>query len=148
MANKSFRTVLILLTLFSLLYSATYYVSSSGDDTNAGTAQDASWKNCPGMPGWSGSATLQAGDTVFFNNADTWEVSSGLAVLQVTGGVFYDGTTWGTGSRAIFRAKTDLNRSVIAMLKDDPTIPTVVKGFEADAGGTITTAWTGVRSRH
>ncbi len=139
MANKFSGTILILLTLLTLLYSATYYVSSSGDDTNAGTDQDAPWQNCPGMPGWSGSATLQAGDTVFFNNTDTWEVSSGSAVLQVTGGVFYDGITWGSGSRAIFRAKADLNRSVITMLKDHDKIHTVVKGFEVDAGGTVTT---------
>ncbi len=139
MGSRLSEILLMVLFIYAGSHAATYYVSSSGDDTNAGTAPDASWQNCPGMPGWSGSATLQAGDTVFFNNVDTWEVSSGLAVLQVTGGVFYDGTTWGTGSRAIFRAKADLNRSVIAMLKDDATIPTVVKGFEADAGGTITT---------
>jgi hypothetical protein len=91
------------------------------------------------MTGWSGSAALVAGDTVYFNSAETWEESAGPAVLQVTGGVVYDGATWGTGTRAIFRAKADLNRSVIAMLKDHPSIPTVVRGFEVDAGGTITT---------
>ncbi len=130
--------IIILLAFSFNAKAATYYVSNAGDDTNTGTAPDAPWKFCPGMESWSGSAALQAGDTVFFNSADAWEISNGLAVLQVTGGVFYDGATWGAGSRAIFRAKADLNRSVIAMLKDHATIPTVVKGFEADAGGTIT----------
>lgn len=135
---NAFFTIILLVFSF-IAKAATYYVSNAGDDTNAGTTTDAPWQNCPGMENWTGSATLATGDTVCFNSGDTWEVSGGAAVLQVTGGVFYDGTTWGTGTRAVFHAKTDLTRSVIAILKDHVTIPTVVRGFEADAGGTITT---------
>lgn len=137
--NKHYQIIGIMLLLTVVTHATIYYVASSGDDTNNGTTTGTPWNNCPGMQDWSGSESLQPGDTVYFNNTDTWEASEGLAVLQVTGGVHYDGTTWGTGIRAIFRTTADLNRSVIAMLKDHATIPTVVKGFEVDAGGTITT---------
>lgn len=116
-----------------------YYVSMTGNDENTGTSKDAPWQHCPGMHGWSGSGIVKAGDTVFFNNADTWEVASGDVVLQVIGGVFYDGKAWGAGKKAHFKATGDLNRSVISFMHDHPSIPTVVRGFDADAGGHITT---------
>ena len=132
--------LIIFITLLSINSNGTiYYVSTTGDDNDTGISPDTPWQNCPGMQGWTGSATLAAGDTVYFNSEDTWEVSGGAAVLQVIGGVYYDGTTWGNGTRAVFRTSADLTRSVIAILKDHETIPTVVRGFEADAGGTITT---------
>lgn len=135
-----FHLFLIFIILFySNLPGTIYYVSVSGNDDNNGTSQDKPWQNCPEMQGWSGNGSLFAGDTVYFNSGDTWEVSGGVAVLQVTGGVLYDGKTWGTGTRAILCTKGNLTRSVIAILKDHPTIPTVVRGFEVDAGGTITT---------
>jgi hypothetical protein len=128
--------------LFSFIINAsasTYYVSSDGKDGNSGTSPDSPWKNCPGMPGWSGSVRLIPGDKVYFNSADTWSVSSGDAVLMTTGGVMYDGQSWGTGKKAIFRATEELRRSVVSFLSDDPTYPTVVVGFELDANQTVTT---------
>ena len=136
--EQACKNVLAIFIFFSIVQSATYYISTGGNDSNSGTVPGTPWHHCPGMQGWSGGGSLSAGDTVFFNSGNTWEVTGGTAVLQVTGGVVYDGRTWGSGTRAVFRAKADLSRSVIAILKDHETIPTVVRGFEADAGGTIT----------
>ena len=43
---------------------ATYYVDNGhpqADDSNPGT-EGLPWEHCPGMPGWSGSTELEAGD--------------------------------------------------------------------------------------
>ena len=121
-------------------WAATYYVDNapaSANDTNPGS-QSAPWKRCPGMPGWSGTQTLQPGDTVLFNSNGTWDVPGGDAAIQVTGGVTYDGRTWG-GGRARLRATGDLNRSVINFREDHATQPTVVRGFEVDVNNRVTT---------
>jgi hypothetical protein len=113
---------------------AIYYVSNTGDDSGPGT-EDQPWEHCPGMPAWIGSATLEPGDTVYLDGGGTWETSSGSALLQVVGGVTYDGSTWGSGTRATLRATGTLHRSVINLTEDDPSEPTVIRGFEVDANG-------------
>jgi|GEM_PF-1608459 len=118
---------------------STYYVSTHGNDVSSGTSPDLPWQHCPKMPGWTGSVSLKPGDTVYFNNAHTWEVSGGNCIIQTVGGVVYDGRKWGAGKRACLRAKIDLGRSVVSFMEDHPTIPTVVRGFDIDAGGRITT---------
>jgi len=130
--RKISLTLLSLFVFINVSYAATYYVSSSnGNDSNPGTS-NSPWEYCPGMAGWTGLATLSAGDVVFFNNADTWIASSGNAILQVEGGVTYIGDSWGPGTRAIFRAMGDLRRSVINFMEDHATYETVVQGFEVD----------------
>ncbi|MCK4235248.1 hypothetical protein KAX75_12525, partial [candidate division WOR-3 bacterium] len=98
--------IIVMLFGFGVLNGATYYVDNShpqANDSNPGT-ESLPWEHSPGMPGWSGSAELQAGDAVYFNSECTWTVSSGDAIIQVAGGVTYDGKTWGSGSRAILQA--------------------------------------------
>jgi hypothetical protein len=114
----------------------TYHVANAplGNDANPGTASEP-WAHCPGMPGWTGTATLEPGDTVHFDSAGTWETASASALLQAVGGVTYDGSTWGAGTRATLRATGDLHRSVVNLMEDDPVEPTVVRGFEVDANG-------------
>jgi len=116
--------------------AVTYYVANAplGNDANPGTASGP-WEHCPGMPGWAGSATLEPGDTVYFDSGGAWEASSGSALLQVVGGVTYDGSTWGAGTRATLRATGYLHRSVVNLMEDDPAEPTVIRGFEVDANG-------------
>jgi hypothetical protein len=120
----------------SLPAAATYYVANApfGDDSHPGTESEP-WEHCPGMPGWTGSATLEPGDTVYFDSGGTWETASGSALLQVVGGVTYDGSTWGTGTRATLRATGYLHRSVVNLMEDDPVEPTVIRGFEVDVNG-------------
>jgi hypothetical protein len=117
-----------------------YYVDINhplASDSNPGIVS-LPWKHAPGMPDWTGTADLQAGDVVYFNNAATWTSADGYAVLQVEGGVTYDGKTWGSGNRAVFRASGGLSRSVINYMDDHPTEPTVVRGFEVDANDQLT----------
>lgn len=131
---------LLVAALVAPAHAAVYYVDPShpqASDSNPGS-QSLPWRNCPGMPAWAGSIALAAGDTVYFASSETWEAGSGSAVLQVSGGVTYDGRSWGTGGRATFRASGQLSRSVINLMEDHPTEATVVRGFEADAGGTVT----------
>lgn len=122
----------------------TYYVDiddPAASDSNPGT-EALPWRHCPGMSGWTGSATLEAGDTVFFSSAGTWTSSDGSALLQVVGGVTYDGKAWGGGTRATLRATAGFHRAVINLMEDHPVEPTVVRGFEADANGQVTSGIT------
>jgi len=129
---------LCLLVFISNTEAAVYYVSAGGSDTDPGI-ESQPWENCPGMPGWSGEASLIAGDVVFFKNTDTWTASSGNAIVQVTGGVTYDGKAWGTGTRAVLRATGRLYSSIVNFMDDHPTEPTIVRGFELDANNMYTT---------
>lgn len=89
-------TILFLMLIAGQSLAATYYVKTGGDDTAAGTSDETAWAHCPGMYGWTGTATLASGDTVYLNNQHTW---SGLApVLSASAGVTYDGTSYGSGS--------------------------------------------------
>lgn len=140
---KHIATVLALVfaTVSPPATGAEYYVDPSNaqaSDSNPGS-EALPWRNCPGMPGWVGVATLSPGDTVLFASSCTWESATGEALVQVVGGVTYDGQSWGTGTRATLRATGKLNRSVINLMEDDTTQPTVVRGFEVDAGGQVTT---------
>lgn len=99
--KRIFLTILFLLIACNAM-AATYYVKTGGDDTAAGTSDGTAWAHCPGMVGWTGSATLSSGDTVYLNNQHTW---SGLApVLSASAGVTYDGTSYGAGTVGVDRA--------------------------------------------
>ena len=77
----------------------TYYVKSGGNDSFSGTSDETAWAYCPGMSSWSGSVTLSAGDIVYFRSQDTWQDST-PPVLLTKEGVTYNGSTYGTGTRA------------------------------------------------
>lgn len=109
---------------------------STGDDSNAGTTKEAPWKFCPGMEGWTGTAELTAGDTVYFKNDSVWLVKKSEydgCFLSIKGGVTYDGMSWGLyKSKAIFRAQETLGWAIVAFNDDHDTLPTIVKGLEID----------------
>ena len=92
---RRFKSAIMFLSILFLLlpaagWGATYFVdNTAGRDSNPGTASQP-WQHSPGMSGWTGSATLRAGDTVFFDRADSWTGNSGKALLSATGGVLYD----------------------------------------------------------
>ena len=119
------------------VWAATYYVDSTiGNDANPGT-QSSPWKRSPGMTGWTGSKTLIAGDVVYFNNAGIWTGSGGSALLSPKGGVTYDGSTWGTGQKATLQATGTFSSAIVSFNSDNPTLPTVVKGFKVNGNGTV-----------
>jgi hypothetical protein len=122
---------------------ATFYVSfTSGSDSNPGTP-DLPWKNCPGMIGWSGSALLTPGDTVYFKNTDAWSYTlnaSYSAFLVLEGGVTYDGSTWGSGAHAVFDISMEgsyIQGTSVLFDDDDVSYETVYKGFKITPSGKV-----------
>ena len=114
----------------------TYYIDfNTGSDNSTGTSPTAPWKHAPGMTAYTGSGSLQPGDTVYFNSGETW-LTTGNWGLSIVGGVTYIGDTWpSTGSRAIIRlnAQPADPYGVISWMQDNATIPTTLQGFDVDA---------------
>lgn len=119
---------------------ANYYVKkTTGDDSNDGSS-GSPWEFCPGMTGWTGSATLSANDTVYFDSTETWtNLSTTASFITAVGGVTYDGATWGGGTRARFLQNANNNVAacpgMFIIKDDDATYETVVTGFEIDNNG-------------
>lgn len=110
------RYIITSIILFVLIavpsWAATsYYVCPAANipaasDSNAGTDPAAPWETAQKTDAVNEAVT--SGDTVYFCNQGTWESydESGYAhVLSLTAGVKYDGTTWGTGTSGVSKAK-------------------------------------------
>ena len=105
------RTPLLVLALSAAarLTATSYYVDySTGLDTNLGTSNAMPWRHCPGDPAATGAAataTLVAGDTVFFKGGVTYVFTGSTGIQVQTSGtagapITFDGNsngTWGTG---------------------------------------------------
>ncbi len=117
-----------------------YVDQTAGNDSNAGTVSSP-WQRCPSMVGWSGSATLQPGDTVYFDRSDTWDIGAITfgAGLDLKAGVHYIGNQWdpaGVGAgRARLRAVGTHDSGNVRFWEDHLTIPTEFDGFEVDGNG-------------
>ena len=98
----------LLLCLFSVsgLCGATYFVSNSGSDSNAGTSMGSPWANAPGMTNCTAtcaSTTLNPGDSVLLQAGGIWRdtltiPTSGSAGNQITYGHY------GTGAQPVITA--------------------------------------------
>lgn len=113
--------------------AATYYVKNGGNDSLAGASDENAWATIAKV-----SATATNGDTVYFDNASTWTCSNpstNYACLPTTSGVIYDGSTWGSGTRAIIKATGNgsdgFHRAIVRIDSSSVT----VRGFELDGGG-------------
>src|ERR1700690_1236263 len=72
---KKLIFLLALLGLFSaepVRANTTYYVSTSGSDSNAGTSKGSPGAHLPGMQTYTGSHTPVAGDTYILRGCDDW----------------------------------------------------------------------------
>lgn len=129
------------LTVSAAPTATAYYVDdTAGSDGNPGTLSSP-WRRCPGLVGWSGSATLRAGDTVYFKRTGVWTIPQNLsgAGLDLKGGVQYIGDQWNPGAgasgRAILRATGRHEAGVVRIWEDHESLPTSIEGFEIDANG-------------
>jgi parallel beta-helix repeat protein len=100
------RTLLaILIVHFSMLsFAATYYVSSTGNDSNSGLATTLAWKTMAKV----NSATFKAGDQILFNRGETFYGSLTISQSGVSGSPITLGA-YGTGENPIITGFTNVS---------------------------------------
>jgi hypothetical protein len=91
--------ILIIILFASQAWGATYYVKSGGNDSLAGTSDETAWETVAKV-----EATVANGDTVYFRSQDTWSGSSSAVLIATVAGVTYDGSTYGSGTRATLQS--------------------------------------------
>ena len=132
---------MLFLTYSSNLYAMTFYVDqTAGNDNSSGSSPSTSWKNAPGMAAYSGSGVLSPGDTVLFDNCDTWR-TTGTQGIWLVGGVTYDGAAFGSCSPqygATIQAAS-ANDAGVVRFRDHATIATIFRNFVVDANHTVST---------
>src|ERR1035437_3032656 len=75
--------VLVLLVAFfapKSTFATTYYVATSGSDSNNGTSESTAWAHLPGMPtatSLAGSYSALAGDALVLRGCDVWYTTPG-----------------------------------------------------------------------
>ncbi len=79
--------------------ATTYYVSSSGNDSNNGTSEDTPWKSISKVSSYTG---FKDGDVVKFRRGDSWRYT-GTMTAQC--GVSY--TAYGSGDKPLFICSLD-----------------------------------------
>jgi hypothetical protein len=105
-------------------WAANYYVDQDGGrDSNPGTASQ------PFSSISKVQSVVSAGDTVYFDSADTWTGSGTFITAEA--GVTFDGATWGSGTRATLQS-TGGTSPLVKFSTDHVSSETVVTGFEID----------------
>ncbi len=84
----------------------TYYVSTSGDDTNDGLSADKPWKNLS----YAEKTATEAGSMIALKKGDVFEMNHSLGIHH--GGVtntpiVWDGATWGSGDQAVIKSTSN-----------------------------------------
>ena len=106
----------LLIILFLLIaipaWSETYYVKTGGNDSLDGKSDGQAWATTSKV-----ESTVTNGDTVYFRSQDTWSSSGTPLVLNATAGVTYDGSTYGSGTRAKFVGTAGANSGVYEVVR-------------------------------
>lgn len=130
---KYLSAISLLILIHTNLYAATYYVKTGGNDSAAGTSDGTAWAHSPEMADWTGSVTLSSGDTVYFRSQDSWTDTINANVLDMqTAGVIYDGSTYGSGTKAKLYGSNAGSAQHYGVL-DIGASNTTFQGFEVDA---------------
>ncbi|MFH2090730.1 MAG: hypothetical protein ABIJ31_00010 [Pseudomonadota bacterium] len=98
--KKYILAILMVLSLAGNGWPATYYISTSGSDTNNGTSKETPWKT----PFKINSTTFTAGDSILFKRGDTWIGADTGPIIPSTDGTAIAPITWGaygTGNRPV-----------------------------------------------
>src|SRR5215212_3372194 len=78
-------TLAVFLAAAAHAHATTYYIDfGAADDSKTGTSKSTPWKRCPGMAGFGGSYSHQAGDRFIFKGGVTW--SKSCFQMKVTAG--------------------------------------------------------------
>ena len=104
---------------------ATYYVKAGGSDILDGLSDSTAWATIAKV-----QATVTSGDTVYFRSQDTW-TSVILPVFTATAGVTYDGSTYGSGTRATLQAGANPPTGNYGVIRIDVS-NVAFKGFNVD----------------
>ena len=119
--------ILIFLIFAFPVWATNYYVKTGGNDDLAGTSDETAWATIAKV-----TATATSGDTVYFRSQDTW-TSNTIPVLAATAGVTYNGSTYGSGTRAKLITTTTATGSpddgVVNIFVSNVTL----SGFDVDA---------------
>ena len=108
------------------VWGATYYIKTGGNDSLNGLSDLTAWGTIAKV-----NATVKSGDTIYFRSQDTWTASTGEYVLNAIAGVTYDGSTYGSGTRATLKPKAKLGVVHPAVVKINASNATV-RGFNVD----------------
>ncbi len=87
----------IFLLISSLLQATTYYVSTSGSDSNNGLSTSAPWATLS----WAESHATAPGDIIALKKGDTWSLATSVVIKHggTTGSpITWDGSLWGSGA--------------------------------------------------
>ena len=126
--NRAGIFTLFLILIFAWpVWGATYYVKSGGNDRLDGRSDSTAWATIAKV-----QATVTSGDTVYFRSQDTW--TGTRPVLTATAGVTYDGSTYGSGTRATLRAAND-GQGTTGMAVKIYTSNVTFKGFNINLNG-------------
>lgn len=83
-------------TLASLGITTCYYAAATGSDTNSGTSESSPFLHAPGMPNFTGSATIGPGVGIILRGGDTWHF--GASTSPASGGTWSIGNNGSSGS--------------------------------------------------
>jgi hypothetical protein len=83
--------------------ATTYYISTSGSDSNNGTSTSTPWKTLQ----YAESHATAAGSIIALKKGDNWSSTTALSIQHggaVGNPIVWDGSLWGTGENAIISA--------------------------------------------
>ena len=117
---------LFLIVLFTCpAWAATYYVKNGGNDSLDGLSDSTAWATVSRV-----ASTVRSGDTVYFRSQDTWGGTS-LPILTTTAGVTYNGSAYGSGTRATIKPTSGSGYGAVNIFASNVTF----KGFNIDLNG-------------
>jgi hypothetical protein len=133
--NRSMMLTINFIIIFTVLlislsawpgWGATYFVKTGGNDKLDGLSDATAWATISKV-----KAMATSGDTVYFRSQDTW-TSSSLPVLLATDGVTYDGSTYGSGTRAKMLAGATQTYNTVSTVEIFAS-NVIFRGFDVDS---------------
>jgi hypothetical protein len=120
--KKLLPLIIAFLLLAGCANATTYYVKSGGNDSLDGLSDATAWATIAKV-----QATITSGDTVYFRSQDTW-TSATLPVLRANkAGVTYDGSTYGSGTRAILTTTIETASYAVVFIEENNV---TLRGFD------------------